>query len=387
MKNDVVIAAIGQTEVGEHWDISLRELAFYAIEKVRAEAPGLQPQAVYVGNMLAPALSRQSHLATLVTDFAGLQGIEAYSIEAAGASGGAALRQGYLAVASGTVDVALVLGAEKLTDQTDANVQAAISTTTDSDYEAEHGLTQTAQAALLMHRYIHEFNVPREGFSGFPVIAHANGANNPNAMFHRAIKPETYARAGMVSEPLNMFDIAPLADGAAAVILTNPKILPKGYPHTLVRIAGSSVVTDTLALHDRPDPLTFNAARVSVQRTLKQAKNELDNIDLFEVFDAFSIYSALSLEAAGFAERGQGWKLAEDSSLTLYGDLPITTFGGLKARGNPGGATGLYQVVEAVLQLRGQAGDNQVPNASKALVQAFGGPASTVATHLLEKVV
>ena len=110
----------------------------------------------------------------------------------------------------------------------------------------------------------------------------------------------------------------------------------------------------------------------------------LRDIDLFEVHDAFTVMSALSLEAAGFAERGKGWEITENDQLSLTGSLPIATFGGLKARGNPGGATGVYQAVEAVLQLRGQAGDNQIATAKRALVQSLGGPASTAATHVLE---
>jgi len=382
--HDVVIAGIGQTAVGEQWDISIRELGFFALEAARKDAGGLLPQALYLSNMLAPALSHQSHLATLLADFAGLQGIEAFTVEAAGASGGVALRLAYLAVSSGAVDTAVALGVEKMSDQTVTNVSAAEATTTDSDYEAEHGLTPSSQAALLMRRYLHEFQPPAYAFGGFPVVAHANGATNPNAMFRKAIKPELYQRAGMVSDPLNMFDVAPGADGAAAIIVTRPELLPKQFGHPLVRVSGSSVVIDTLALHDRPDPLVFNAARLSVERACSMAGRIPADMDLFELFDAFSVYAALSLEAAGWAERGQGWKMAQDGKLALNGDLPISTFGGLKARGNPGGATGIYQAVEAVMQLRGVAGENQVPGAKVALIQALGGPASTAATHVLE---
>jgi len=382
--HDVVIAGIGQTPVGEQWDISLRELGFFALEAARNDAGGLLPQALYLSNMLAPALSHQSHLATLVADFSGLQGIEAFSVEAAGASGGAALRMAYLAVASGAVDTAMALGVEKMSDQTVSNVSAAEATTTDGDYEAEQGLTPTAQAALLMRRYLHEVQPEEFAFAGFPLVAHANCATNPNAMFQKAIRAELYQRAGMVSDPINMFDVAPLADGAAAVVLTRPELLPKQFSHPLVRVSGSSVVIDTLALHDRPDPLVFNAARLSVERACAMAGKMPVDADLFELFDAFSIYAALSLEAAGFAERGQGWKLAQDGKLSLQGELPISTFGGLKARGYPGGATGIYQAVEAVLQLRGIAGANQVNGAKVAMIQALGGPASTAVTHVLE---
>jgi acetyl-CoA C-acetyltransferase len=382
---DVVIAGVGQTPVGEHWNISLRELALNAIEAAIQDAGGIQPQALFVSNILAPTVSDQAHLGTLIADFAGLTNIEAVAIEGAGASGGLALRQAYLMIAAGAADAVLVTGVEKLTDQTGSSVEKAIATAVDSDYEAVQGLTPTAQAALLMRRYMHEFDVAHERFAAFPLVAHANGASNPNAMFRRAINIEAYNRAGIVSDPLNMFDVAPGADGAAALLLTRRELLPDTFPHPLVRISGSSAVTDTLALHDRHDPLTFHAARLSAERACRMAGILPGDVDLFELFDAFSIYAVLSLEAAGFAERGQGWKFGEDGNLNLDGSLPISTFGGLKARGNPGGATGVYQVVEAALQLRQQAGGNQVPGAMRALVQCLGGPASSAATHVLER--
>src|SRR5215212_3650874 len=237
---EVVISGIGQTEVGEHWDMGLRDLAFAAIQDAVKDAGGLKPQSLFVGNMLAPNLSNQAHLGVLLADYAGLLGIEAVTIEAAGASGGAALRQGYLAVASGMVDVALVVGVEKFTDKIGPGVDAALATTSDSDFEAVQGMTLTAQAALLMKRYMHEHDVPGNGFAGFALTAHANGVGNPCAMFRKAIKPESYARAEMVSDPINMFDMAPNADGAAALILTRRELLPSGGASLLVKISGSA---------------------------------------------------------------------------------------------------------------------------------------------------
>ena len=381
---DVVIAGIGQTEVGEHWETGLRDLAFAAIAEALRDSGGLRPQALYVGNMLAPNLSRQAHMGALLADYAGLTGIEAVSIEAAGASGGAALRQGYLAVASGMVDVALVVGVEKFTDKVGAEVDEAVATTTDSDYEAMQGLTPTAQAAMLMKRYMHEHAVPAHGFAGFALTAHSNGANNPCAMFRKAIKPETYAKAEMINDPLNLFDIAPNADGAAAVVLTRPDLLPSHWPHPQVLIAGSGAASDTLAVHDRKDPLYFDTAQLSAGRAMKQAGLMLDEISFFEYHDTFSIFAALSLEAVGFAIKGQGWKLAEDGSIGLKGRIPSATMGGMKARGFAGGAAGVYQAVEAALQLRGQAGANQVINARYGLIQSMGGPGSTAVAHVLK---
>ncbi|GAB1472036.1 thiolase domain-containing protein [Chloroflexota bacterium] len=382
---EVVIAGIGQTQVGEHWDIGLRDLAFAAIQSAIKDSGGLKPQSLFIGNMFAPNLSNQAHLGVLLADYAGLLGIEAVTIEAAGASGGAALRQGYLAIASGFVDVALVVGVEKFTDKVGSEVDSALATTGDSDFESIHGMTPAAQAALLMKRYMHEYAVPKDGFAGFALTAHANGVANKHAMFQKAIKPETYAKAEIVSDPLNMFDVAPNADGAAAIVLTRRELLPDNFSHPLVKISGSAASSDTLALHDRKDLLYFDTAQISAGKAMKQAGVILDKIDLFEYHDTFSIYAALQLEAIGFAIKGKGWKLAVDNEIGLKGKIPCATMGGMKARGFPGGAAGVYQAVEAALQLRGQAEANQIFNAETALIQSLGGPASTAVSHILQR--
>ena len=389
---EVVIAGIGQTPVGEHWDVSLRDLALDAIQAALKDCgdestfPLLKPQALFVGNMLAPNLSNQAHLGALIADWSGLTGIEAITLEASGASGGAALRQGYLAVASGMVDVALVVGVEKFTDKIGADIEEAIATENDADFEAMQGLTTTAQAALLMKRYIYENNVPANGFASFALTAHSNGEGNPNAMFRKAIKAEMYAKAEPVSPPLNMFDIAPNADGAAALVLTRRELIPSDGQKQLVKIAGSGASSDTLALHDRKDMLYFDTAQISAVKAMKQAGITLGQVDFFEYHDVFSIYAALQLEAVGFAGSGQGWKLAADGEISLKGKIPCATMGGMKARGYPGGASGVYQAVEAVSQLRGQAGKNQLAGARYGLIQSLGGPASTAVSHILQRI-
>jgi acetyl-CoA C-acetyltransferase len=325
-------------------------------------------------------------LGALLADYAGLLGIEAVTIEAAGASGGAALRQGYLAVASGSVDAALVVGVEKFTDKVGSTVDAALATTGDSDFESIQGLTPAAQAALLMKRYIHEYETPKDAFAGFAITAHANGVANKNAMFRKAIKPETYAKAEMVSDPLNMFDMAPNADGAAALLLTRADLVANSQHHPLVKIIGSASSSDTLALHDRKDLLYFEAAQLSAGKAMKQAGLTLDKINFFEYHDTFGIYAALQLEGVGFAVKGNGWKLAADNEINLKGKIPCATMGGMKARGFAGGASGVYQAVDAVTQLRGQAEANQIENAKIGLIQSLGGPASTAVSHLLERI-
>jgi len=382
---DIIIAGIGQTPVGEHWDTSLRSLALQAIQAAIQDSGGLKPQALFVGNMLAANLSRQAHLGALLADYVGLTGIEAETVEAGGASGGAAIRQGYLAVASGQVDVALVVGVEKFTDVIGPDLEGALATQTDADYESIHGLTLTAQAALVACRYMHENLVPADGLAGFPLTAHANGAGNKFAMFRKAISLDAYQKAESVSVPLNIFDIAPNADGAAALVLTRREFLPKDFPHPVVRLAASTIAADTFALTERSDLLRFVAAQSSVDQAFQKTGITRQQVDLFEFYDAFSIFAALSLEAAGFAQRGEGWKMASEGSIELTGQLPCATLGGLKARGNPGGATGVYQAVEAAAQLRGQAGTNQISGAHYALIQCLGGPASIAVTHILEK--
>jgi acetyl-CoA C-acetyltransferase len=381
---DVVIAGIGQYPVGEHWHLTLRSLATKAILAAIKDAGGLRPQAMYIGNALASVISHQSNLGALLTDNAGLTGIEGVTVEAAGASGAAAFRLGYLAVTSGYVDTALVVGVEKWTDMVGPELESALAETTDYDYESVQGVTLSAQAGLVMQRYLHEYQPPRQVFAQFPLLAHANGVNNLNAMYRRPISAEAYARAELAADPLNLYDAAPYADGAAAVLITRADLAPKVLPHPLIRVRGSSAVIDRLALHDRQDPLAFDAARLSVERACRHAGIIPSDVHVFELCDSFSIYAVLSLEAAGFAKRGTGWKLAQDGTLGLNGKLPILTMGGCKARGNPIGATGVYQIVEAVQQLRGQAGANQVPNARRAMVQSLGGPASTAVTHILE---
>jgi acetyl-CoA C-acetyltransferase len=383
--NDVFIVGIGQTEVGELWDVSLRSLAVRGLKAAREDASGLQPQAIFVGNMLAANASRQANLGALIAEFTGLAGkAEGITAEAAEASGGAAIYLAYNAIRSGIVDVAAVVGVEKVTDVVGAGIEnRLLSTGLDSDYEASEGLTLVGQASLLLQRYLHENQFPREALGQFPIIAHSNAINNPNAMYRRAIDLEAYRNAREDTGAFNQFDIAPNADGAAALILTRQEFLAQNPAHAPVRLLSSALITDRLALHDRPDPLFFEAAAVSVQHALLKSGITLSDLDFFEYSDNTTLHALLSLEAAGFARRGQGWQLASDGSLTLKGSLPVATMGGHKARGFPLGASGVYQVVEACQQLRGEAGANQIPHARYGMTQSLAATASAAATQIL----
>jgi acetyl-CoA C-acetyltransferase len=380
---EVDIIGVGRTPVGEHWGSSLRMLAAEAVSEALKNAGLLQVDALYLGNAYGGSISSQTHLGSLVADYVGMSGIEAYTCEAAEASGGAALRTAYLAVASGSVETALVVGVEKLTDSVGGARVLARNVSLDADFESAQGATITALAAMLMRRYMHEYNLGLDAFEGFSINAHANGARSDYAMFRNSIKPGRFAGAPLVSDPVNLFDSAPDADGAAALVITTAERAGDLVPHP-IRITASAAATDTLALHDRGDLLFLKAAHLSAFKACRQAGIQPSDIDLFELHDAYTILSTLTLEATGFAERGEGWKLAQSNAIGLSGSLPISTFGGLKSRGNPAGAAGVYQAVEACLQLRGEAGMNQVANARIAMLQNLGGLGSTAITHILQ---
>jgi acetyl-CoA C-acetyltransferase len=360
-------------------------LAGEAIQKALKDAGITAANALYIGNAYSSTYSSQSQLGALIAEYIGMTGVEAYTIEAGDASGGAALRAGYLAVASGAIDTALVVGVEKSTDTLGSARVSARTVSLDADYEAAHGVTLTALAALLMRRYMHEYQLDPSVFEGFSINAHSNGTRNEYAMYHNTLKPGAFLSAPLVADPINLLDSAPDADGAAAVVLSRADRAADMVPQPIY-IAGSSAATDTLTLHDRTDLLFLKAAHLSAQRAYQQARITSNNIDLFELHDAFTILSTLTLEACGFAERGEGWKLAQDrgAAIALDGKIPISTFGGLKSRGNPAGASGIYQAVEACLQLRNEAGSNQVQHAKIALIQSLGGIASTAVTHILK---
>jgi acetyl-CoA C-acetyltransferase len=381
----VAIIGIGQTAVSEHWGSGLRELGAEAALAALKDANLATVDAVYTANAYGACVSEQTQLGALLADYAGLRGAEAYNIEAADASGGAALRAGYLAVVSGVVNTVLVIGVEKMSDAIASARVRQRSTGLDTDYELAHGATLTAMAGLLMRRYMHEYDVELSAFEGFSVNAHLNGSRNPNAMFRNKLRGGAFGKAPMVATPVNLFDNAPDGDGAAAVVLTSRERAMDMVPHP-IQIVGSAVATDTLALQDRNDMLYLNAVAASTEKALAMAGVAHGDIDLFELHDAFTILSTLTLEAAGFAPRGQGWILAENDGqrIGLNGELPLSTFGGLKSRGNPVGATGVYQAVEATLQLREAAEDSQVGQASTALIQNIGGLGTTVVSHVLQ---
>ena len=379
---EVAVQGIGQTPVEEHWERSLRDLATEAGLAALRDAGVDRIDAVFVGNMLSGQVARQENVGALVADWMGQRGAEGIKVEAACASGAAAFRTAYLAVASGAIDAALAVGVEKMTETSGAETTAALATAADADYEGMQGVTFVGLNALIMQRYLFEFGWKHTDFGAFSINAHANGARNPNARLREPITERDYARARMICEPINLLDASPIGDGAAAVLLLPAEAVKSG-PRPKIVVAGSAAASDSVAVHDRKDPLFLSAAYTSSRKAYDQAGVTPSQIDFFELHDAFSILSALSLEACGFAERGQGPRMALDGAIRLDGKLPICTQGGLKARGHPVGATGMYQIVEVAQQLRGEAGANQLPKARIGMAQNIGGSGASIFTHIL----
>jgi acetyl-CoA C-acetyltransferase len=384
---DVFIAGAGQTAVTKDAQTRGRYLGAAALGEAVRDA-GLEAGrigALYVGNMLSGILSHQQQLGALIADYAGLAGIEAVTVEAACASGGAALRLGVQAVAGGSYDIVAVCGIERMTHVERGVVTRALATAADWELEGVCGESFLSLNAFLMRKYMDRYGVAAERFAPFAVTAHRNALTNPNALLHKPLDLETYLASRVVAEPIRLFDVSPICNGAAAVILAAPHVAATASHRARIRIAGSAIATAPLALARRADVLDLTAVRSSTRQAMAQARIDHADIDLFEPHDAYTIMTALTLEAAGFARAGTALDYADTARIGLAGELPLTTFGGLKARGHPVGASGCYQTVEAYLQLTGRAGANQVQDAAVALVQNIGGTGATVVSHVLTR--
>jgi acetyl-CoA C-acetyltransferase len=286
---------------------------------------------------------------------------------------------GVLAVASGAADVVVVAGVEKMNAPT---VTPVLAKALDAEREVPDGATLVSQNARLMARYLERYKLPDDALAPFAVNAHINASRNPLAMFHKpALTPVDVMSSRVISPPIRLYDCAPISEGAAAVVLV-PSSRARDFSPQPVHVLASAVATDRFRIDDREQPLELRAARTSLQRALAQSGTALADISFFEAHDAFTIMTCLLLEAAGFAAPGEGWRMAADGEIALNGRLPLSTMGGLKARGHPIGATALYQACEIVLQLTGRAGDNQLDAPRQALMQSVGGAGVTVITHL-----
>lgn len=382
---NIYMIGTGATPVGEHYGRSLADLASEAVRAAFAAAPGLpagRVGALFVANAMGETLAGQGQLGAYLAAAVGLRGVPAVRVEAAGASGGVAVQQAANAIAAGQCDLAVVLGAEKVTDRLEGELETALALHGDGEAEAIQGLTLTAQWALLMRRYMHEHGYSADAFAPFPVNAHANALKNPQALYRFAISADKYRKAGQIASPLNMLDCSSVADGAACLILAAEPIA-RELPGPLLRLAGTAVATDTPSLAARKDPLDLAAARASAHLALGRAHLGLSEVQALELSDPHGIAAALALEAMGYYQRGEAPRHAADGAIAPTGRTPIATAGGYKARGDVVGASGVYQLVELARQLRGEAGLTQVQGARVAMAQCLGGIGATAATCVL----
>jgi len=380
---DVAIIGVGMTKWGELWEKSLRtiftETALLAIEDAGVD----RIDSLVVGCMSSGLFVGQEHLASLLADELGRTPVPAARVESACSSGGLALRQGFIEVASGMSDIVLVGGVEKMTDVTGCEATFALGTAADQEYESYHGLTFPGLYAMMAVAHMHRYGTTREQLAMVAVKNHDNGSRNPLAQFPFKITVDAVLNSVLVADPLRILDCSPITDGAAAVILC-PADMARKLKKPVVRIAGCGQATDTMALASRKDLAWLESTHIAAGKALAMAGRKLDEMDLFEVHDCFTIAEIMVTEALGIAEKGKGGKAVEEGLTARDGRFPVNPSGGLKAKGHPVGATGVAQAVEVVKQLRGQAGDRQIKGARRGLTQNMGGTGGSSVVHILE---
>ncbi|MGC8584762.1 MAG: thiolase domain-containing protein [Thermoplasmata archaeon] len=387
---DVYIIGIGQTKYGEHWEKSLRalvvEAGLKAIEDANIYSKDIQ--AIFGGNMSAGSTIYQDNIGSLISDFSGLSvnRIPAMRIENGSASGGAAVHAGFVSVASGFYDTVLVGGVEKLTDVSMEDQAEIVSGEVDQEWELFNGGTLAGLQALMARRYMHEYGAKREEIAMLPVLSHEHGSENPYAHFRNRIKVEDVINATMVADPLTMLDMAPASDGAAVLILASEEKVRQIKPEVKIKISGSAMSSDFMSLQSRENLLELKAVRDSTEKALKMSKSDIKRVKIVETHDSSSIMGLLILEEIGLFPKGKAGKYLEEGYGHKDSRVAINTSGGLKAKGHPMGATGIGQIVESVIQLRGKAEKRQVHNADMALAINVAGTGSASISHVLEVV-
>ncbi len=376
----VYVIGVGLTKVGNHWDKSLRHLAAEAAIAALEDASIEDVDYIVVANALSGVINAQENLASYVATHLGMVGVPAVKVEAAGASGGAAVALAKSLVLSGAADKVLIVGVEKMTDYTSLeDTTSALSTFIDSEYEAFPGGTLESMHAMMMRAYMKKYGVTKEEFSHLPLLMHENASTTPHAQLRFKLKPQSYASSPVIAEPITMLDLAPISDGAAAVILSKDK----GREGN-VEIVSSGQATDTISTYRRNDLTQLPSVRAAFKRALEAVPDFKP--DFYVIHDYSSVMGYVEVEELGLAERGKASQLFSSGEAKREGSTPINPEGGLKARGNPVGATGVYQMAEAFLQITERAEGWQVPGAKSGLVLSVGGLGANSVVHLVRGV-
>jgi acetyl-CoA C-acetyltransferase len=383
-EKEVAIVGVGMSKFGELWEQNLLDITLDAgmLAIFDSGIRGADIDAIIIGNMSAGRFTGQEHLGALAADRGGLGNIPSYSVEAACASGGAAVRHAYMAIKSGEHDTMFVLGCEKMSDVNQTEAMNTISVASDWEWEGLFGATFPALYAFIARRHMKEYGTTEEQLALPAVKNHANAAHNPWAQFQKPVPLEVIMNSGLVADPIRVLHSAPVSDGAASLIMCSAE-KAKEYTDTPIWINSSEQSSDTLALHDRRDICTMDSVVTSARAALKETGISINDIDVFELHDSFTISEITLMEDIGLVEKGQGGKLLEEGVTMIDGKYPVNTSGGLKARGHPIGATGVAQIVELVLQLRGDAEGRQVDGAEKGMAVNIGGTGATSIVHIL----
>ncbi|MEM4034731.1 MAG: thiolase domain-containing protein [Candidatus Micrarchaeaceae archaeon] len=384
---DVAIIGVGLTKFGERWESGLKELmaeaGLAALED--ASITSKEIQAIYGGSMTPGRFTGQEHIAALMADQLGLGNIPATRVENACASGGTALRQGYMAVASGLHDIVVVGGVEKMTDVGTDGATTALGGAGDQEWELSQGITFPGLYALMAKRHMHDYGTTEEQLAAVAVKNHENAYKNKYAQFHKRITIEEVLNSKLVADPLKLLDCSPITDGAAAIVLA-PLDIAKKYNDTPIKIAASEQASDTLRLADRDDITGIKAARIAAQNAYKHAEVSPKDIKVAEVHDCFTIAEIMAMEDLGFFKKGEAAKAIEEGQTAINGVVSVNTSGGLKGCGHPVGATGIKQAVEITWQLRGEAEGRQVSGAEIGLTHNVGGSGATAVVHILKRI-
>lgn len=378
---EVAIIGVGMTKWGELWEKSLRTIFVETALLAMDDAGVDHVDSMYIGSMSSGLFVGQEHLGSLLADYLGQKSIPACRVESACASGGLALRQGFIEVASGLSDFVLVAGVEKMTDLNPNEATYALGTAADQEYEGYNGITFPGLYALIARAHMERYGTTREQLAMVAVKNHENGAHNPLAQFPFRVSIETVLNSPLVADPLRVLDCSPITDGAAAVILA-PAEVAKRLKKPVVKIIGSGHATDSIALAQREDITWLESTSRAAGRALAMAGKKIEEINVFEVHDCFTIAEICVIEALGLVDKGKGGQAVEAGLTKLDGRFPVNPSGGLKAKGHPVGATGVAQAIEILKQLRGEAGARQVKGARFGLTQNMGGTGGSSVVHV-----
>jgi len=383
---EVAVVGLGMNRWGELWEKSHRQIWTEAATEAIEDAGVDHVEAMYVGCMSSGLFVGQEHLGALLADELGMGPIPGTRVESACASGGLAFRQAWMDVASGAHDIVLATGVEKMTDVDGGAATYALSTAADQEYECYHGVTFPGLYAMMARVHMHRHGTSRRQLADVAVKNHQHGSMNPLAQFPTTVTVEQVEGSVMVADPLRILDCSPITDGAAAAVVVPVEMARQLKKDPLIRVAASAHATDSIALHERKDLAWLASTERAAQLAYAQAGIAPEELSFCEVHDCFTIAEIMALEALGIAPRGCGGSAASSGFSALGGKCPINPSGGLKSKGHPVGATGIAQIAEVAMQLRGEAGDRQVEGAHWALTHNLGGTGASTVIHIFEKV-